>query len=108
MTTKEKEIFEILKTVALEDGIMKLDETKIISHAMRTAITFDWYLEEAMKDGVIDEAEKAKLDQLKQRIYDESKKIAEQDALISRDEAKLLARLSEKLESLHDYEEDHH
>ena len=67
MTSKEKEIFQMLKEIALEDGIMKLDETKIIAHAMRTAITFDWYLQEAMKDGVIDDEERIKLDELKEK-----------------------------------------
>ena len=105
MTKREKEIFTILKDVALEDGIMKLDETKLISHAMRTAISFDWYLEEARKDGVIDEEERAKLEKLKNRIYNQAKEVAESDNTITKDEAKLLAKLSEKLEDLADYDD---
>ena len=105
MTIREKDIFNFLKQIAMEDGVIRIDETQIISHAMRSAISFDWYLEEARKDGIIDEEERKKLDTLRQKIYEDAQKIAKRDDLVSHEEAVLLSKLADKLKEYRDYED---
>ncbi|MCY3410767.1 MAG: hypothetical protein INQ03_03930 [Candidatus Heimdallarchaeota archaeon] len=104
MSSTEKKIFDFLKSIALEDGRMTVDETRIITTAMRTAISFDEYLIQALDDSVITEEEKERLNQLLDRIYVEAEKQAMRDDVVSDDEKELLSKLATFISSVKDKE----
>lgn len=105
MDPREKRIFDILKQIALDDGVMKVDETRIISVAMRSAASFDFALKKALEDDVITDEEKNQLEELRKNIYEDAAKIAESDNIITKDEAKLLYQLLEIVEDLKNFED---
>ncbi|MCY3410768.1 MAG: hypothetical protein INQ03_03935 [Candidatus Heimdallarchaeota archaeon] len=96
----EKEIFEILKKIAMKDNILKVDETRIIAVSMKNAITFQENLAHAMEDGVITDEEREKLNAILHKMYEEAEQQAMRDNVISDDEIVLLSRLSSYLDDM--------
>lgn len=95
MEDNEKKIFDVLKDIALEDNIVSLDETMIISHAMSKATSYEESLIRAKADGIITEEEKIELAELRQKVVTAAFEIAAKDRKISSDEAKLIKKLME-------------
>ena len=104
MLNVEKRVFEVLKTAAMQKEVMSGKEAQVIATAMRNAITFDRYLKQAKRKGVITENEKEELLLLSEKIYEGAMKQAIKDDFITPEECVLLVKLSEFLEDLVDEE----
>ena len=85
--------------VAKSDGKVTEDEYNILKQLSFDVAQYTMTLEDAEKDGIIDQQERSKLEDLKSKLLENATEIANQDGVISDDEAALLDKLAEILDA---------
>lgn len=87
---------------ALEDGYISGDEHAILDSISENYGIYEKSMKDAIKDGIISDAEEEKLRNLRKKIYEEALKIALTDSVITDDEKAILDNLKSSV-GLDDY-----
>lgn len=79
--------------VALDDGIITIDERKLLGQIMYNLNQYGELLEEAWEDGIITQNEKDSLYQARQKLFVETRDVADSNAVVTQDEQAILSWL---------------
>ena len=85
--------------IAKKDGKITDEEYELLEGISFDVAEYMIALEKSMEDGVIDEQEAVLMQQLKNKIINNAKKVASQDGHIDEDEAQILKELIYILEN---------
>ena len=88
-----KELFSVAK----KDGVLTDKERAILDQVTIDVKNYSEALEQALVDGMIDDAETKKLTKLKEKIIKDAKKTANADGELDQDEKDLISKISEVL-----------
>lgn len=80
---------------ALDDGIITEDERALLKSVFDDLKDYNWWLQEALSDGVIDLSEEKRLKNLLYKIYENTWKTVIVDDVVTDDERALLDHLGE-------------
>ena len=88
--SSSEEIWKLLREKALSDGIITLEEEKLISNIVLDVEAYNQMVHEAREDGKITENEKTELFEGRIEILEKAYAIAREDQNISDDEVEIL------------------
>ena len=106
-TSDTSRYFDILMSVAREDGIVTDHEKLMIEKIITKINVYNELLEDALRDGIINADEKAKLFTFRTNTFMENMQFVNEDKIITKDEKQLLETLSKILEQLGNAENKH-
>jgi hypothetical protein len=84
------DVWQILESIALEDGIITPEENKLISNIVLDVEAYTNMVDRALEDGVISKSETNELFEGRIEILEKAYTIAREDRKISKDEIELL------------------
>ncbi|MHA2031564.1 MAG: hypothetical protein ACXAC2_04835 [Candidatus Kariarchaeaceae archaeon] len=84
------DVWQILESIALEDGIITPEENKLISNIVLDVEAYTNMVDRALEDGVISKSETNELFEGRIEILEKAYAIAREDRKISKDEIELL------------------
>jgi len=88
-----QKVWKNLKDIALEDGIITVEEELLITNIITDLDVYSDSLDKAMADGIITKNERHELFEGRMRILERAYSTARKDLVISNDEAKLLKEI---------------
>lgn len=94
------EIWERLRTTALQDGIITPEEDKLISKIVLDVESYSSLVDKAFEDNVISEEERIELFEGRIQILEKAYAVARDDARITGDEAEILKTIVNVVMSL--------
>ncbi len=100
MTNSGKKSFDRLVEIALRDGNISNDEKLLIDRITSDVDEYNQLLEDALKDNIIDEKERALLMKRRSKFWGDAKNIALADKSVSKEERALLEHLVEIIKEL--------
>lgn len=87
---KAREVWEKLRTTAMQDGMITEEENNLISNIVLDVEAYSQMVEQALEDGIIDNIEKVELFEGRIEILEKAYEIARQDHQITDDEKEIL------------------
>ncbi len=84
------DVWQILREIALEDGVITPEENKLISNIVLDVEAYTNMVDRALDDGVITKSETTELFEGRIEILEKAYAIAREDRNISKDEIELL------------------